>query len=113
MADHCREVPITSKNPYESGLSDKVGNDQSLGNPEGSSPSRTSGSRVLTTLPNDTFSSVAELFAAPPEWLPNQLKVYRGNPDKHFKSLCAAVAAVLLGDGLRWEEVAYEVEREV
>ncbi len=113
MTDHYREVPITSKNPYESGLSDKVGNDQSLGNPEGSSPSRTSGSRVLTTLPNDTFSSVAELFAAPPEWLPNQLKVYRGNPDKHFKPLCAAVAAVLLGDGLRWEEVAYEVEREV
>jgi hypothetical protein len=54
---------------------------------------------------------VAELFAAPPEWLPNQLKVYRENPDKHFKPLCAAVAAVVLGDGARGPEVREEVER--
>jgi Bifunctional DNA primase/polymerase, N-terminal/AAA domain len=55
--------------------------------------------------------SVAEFFAAPPDWLPKQLRKYRENPKRHFEPLCTAVAAEVLGDGLRWEEVAEEVER--
>jgi AAA domain len=62
--------------------------------------------------PADT-STVAGFFANPPGWLPTQLKVYRENPEKHIQPLCTAVAAEVLGDGLRWEEVAEEVEREL
>jgi hypothetical protein len=50
-------------------------------------------------------------FTNPPGWLPTQLEVYRENPEKHIKPLCTAVAAVVLGDGLRWEEVRGEVEK--
>ena len=60
-----------------------------------------------------TYPSVAEFFANPPEWLPGQLKKYREHPRRHFKPLCTAVAAEVLGDGLRWEEVAEEVRKEV
>lgn len=56
-------------------------------------------------------ATVAGLFAAPPEWLPKQLEVYRKDPARHLKSLCATVAAVVLGDGLRGEEVREEVEK--
>jgi hypothetical protein len=56
-------------------------------------------------------STVAGLFANPPDWLNSQLKVYRENPAKHIKPLCAAVAAVVLGDGVRGEEVREEVEK--
>jgi hypothetical protein len=55
--------------------------------------------------------TVSSLFANPPGWLLAQLKVYRENPKKHLKPLCAAVAAAVFGDGLRWEEVKEEVER--
>jgi len=55
--------------------------------------------------------TVAEFFANPPEWLPKQLEVYRKDPARHLKSLCATVAAVILGDGLRGDEVRDEVER--
>jgi hypothetical protein len=58
-------------------------------------------------------ASVAGLFANPPDWLPKQLEVYRENPERHFEPLCTAVAAVVLGDSLRWQEVAEEVEREL
>jgi Bifunctional DNA primase/polymerase, N-terminal/AAA domain len=58
-------------------------------------------------------STVAGLFANPPEWLPTQLEKYRENPELHFKPLCVAVAAVVLGDGVRGEEVCEEVEREL
>ncbi len=57
--------------------------------------------------------TVADLFANPPSWLPGQLEVYRANPEKHIEPLCAAVAAVLLGDGVRGPEVREEVEREL
>jgi hypothetical protein len=57
--------------------------------------------------------TVAELFANPPGWLPNQLKVYRQNPKRHFRPLCNTVAAVILEDPTRGEEVAEEVEREL
>jgi hypothetical protein len=53
--------------------------------------------------------SVAEFFADPPEWFPGQLGVYRQDPERHFVPLCSAVAAVVLGDGTRGEEVAEEV----
>jgi hypothetical protein len=56
-------------------------------------------------------SNVARLFADPPEWLFRQLEVYREDPDRHMPALCAAVAAVVLGDGVRGDEVRGEVER--
>jgi DNA-binding transcriptional ArsR family regulator len=56
-------------------------------------------------------TTVAVLFADPPEWLATQLKLYREEPERHFKPLCVVVAATVLGDGLRWEEVAGQVER--
>src|SRR5215216_4257435 len=55
--------------------------------------------------------TVADFFANPPSWLPGQLEMYRENPERCFEPLCAAVAAVVLGDGLRWQEVAEEVRR--
>jgi DNA-binding transcriptional ArsR family regulator len=61
----------------------------------------------------DEPMTVAELFANPPDWLPKQLEVYRKNPDRHLKPLCATVASVVLGDPLRGDEVREEVEEEV
>lgn len=58
-------------------------------------------------------TTVAAFFANPPGWLTTQLGVYRENPELHFIPLCTAVAAEVLGDGLRWEEVCEEVAREV
>jgi hypothetical protein len=66
-------------------------------------------SEMMKTSP----TTVAGLFANPPDWLPAQLAVYRENPERHINPLCVAVAAVLLGDALRWEEVREEVEAEV
>jgi hypothetical protein len=56
-------------------------------------------------------STVAGLFADPPGWLPTQLEKYRENPQLHFEPLCNTVAAVVLGDSLRGDEVRDEVER--
>jgi hypothetical protein len=56
-------------------------------------------------------STVVGLFANPPAWLVTQLGVYWTNPAQHLKPLCAAVAAVVLEDGARWDEVREEVER--
>ena len=58
-------------------------------------------------------STVAGLFASPPAWLVKQLGVYQEDPAKHLKPLCAAVAAVVLGDGALGPEVRKEVEREL
>jgi hypothetical protein len=66
-----------------------------------------------TTLDEPDLISVAEFFAHAPDWLTSQLKVYRQDPAQHFKPLCAAVAAVVLGDGTRASEVQEEVEREL
>jgi hypothetical protein len=57
------------------------------------------------------YPTVGALFANQPGWLSTQLKVYRENPEKHIKPLCAAVAAVVLEDGARGDEVREEVER--
>ncbi len=57
--------------------------------------------------------TVAEFFANPPDWLPAQLETYEQDPQMHFRPLCAAVAAVVLGDGTRASEVQEEVEREL
>lgn len=57
--------------------------------------------------------TVAGLFANPPDWLPKQLRAYREDPKRHIRPLCVAVAAVVLGDGLRSDEVRDEVEREL
>jgi DNA-binding transcriptional ArsR family regulator len=58
-------------------------------------------------------STVAELFANPPDWLIGQLKVYSEDPGRHLKPLCSAVAAVVLGDGARGDEVREDVEMEL
>src|SRR5215204_5115404 len=58
-------------------------------------------------------STVADLFANPPDWLVTQLEVYRKNPSRHLIPLCAAVAAVVLEDDARAPEVQEEVEREL
>jgi DNA-binding transcriptional ArsR family regulator len=60
---------------------------------------------------DNSKSTVAEFFANPPDWLPKQLAKYRENPEQYINPLCTAVAAVVLGDRLRWEEVREEVER--
>jgi hypothetical protein len=56
-------------------------------------------------------TTVAELFANPPDWLVTQLGVYRKNPARHLKPLCTAVAATVLEDGARASEVQEDVER--
>jgi len=55
--------------------------------------------------------TVAGFFANPPGWLPGQLEVYRQDPDRHLKPLCAAVAAVVLGGGALGDVVREEVEK--
>jgi hypothetical protein len=55
--------------------------------------------------------TVSSLFANPPTWLVTPLGVYWSNPAQHLKPLCAAVAAVVLEDGARGDEVREEVER--
>jgi len=57
--------------------------------------------------------TVGALLATPPSWLAEQLVRYREDPARHFKPLCAYVAAVVLGDDAHWEEVRDEVEREL
>ena len=59
------------------------------------------------------ITSVSELFTNPPSWLPRQLEVYHDNPERHFKPLCKAVAAMVLGNDADWEEVKADVLREV
>ena len=66
-----------------------------------------------STTANEAPSTVAGLFASPPDWLVKQLGVYRKDPAKHLKPLCAAVAAVILEDGDRGDEVRGEVEEEL
>lgn len=60
---------------------------------------------------NEGAGSVAEFFDNPPGSWPRQLTKYRENPELHFKPLCVAVAAEVLGDGALWHEVREEVER--
>jgi DNA-binding transcriptional ArsR family regulator len=60
---------------------------------------------------DNTKPTVADFFANPPTWLPGSLEKYRENPERHIQPLCAAVAAVVLGDGARGPEVREEVER--
>jgi hypothetical protein len=72
----------------------------------------TNQSQGSPTLDEETgYQTVAGFFANPPGWLPRQLEVYHQDPGQHLQPLCSAVAAELLGDGLRWEEVREEVQR--
>jgi hypothetical protein len=57
--------------------------------------------------------AVADFFANPPGWLPRQLEKYREDPDRHLGPLCTAVAAVVLEDHARGDDVREEVEREL
>lgn len=58
-------------------------------------------------------TTVADLFANPPDWLVTQLGIYHEDPARHLKPLCSAVAAVVLEDGSRALEVQEEVEGEL
>jgi hypothetical protein len=83
---------------------------------EANKQAQTNGSALQTksgAKPTDIgdTSTVADLFANPPGWLPTQLEKYRENPQLHFEPLCNTVAAVVLGDSLRGNEVREEVER--
>ncbi len=59
----------------------------------------------------DSRKTVAGLFADPPDWFRKQLEVYREDPGRHLRPLCATVAAVVLEDGARGHEVREEVEK--
>jgi len=117
MTDHYREGYITIQPLPRKELYEKVGNVPSFGHSGADSTPGTNGSEVvassLRVTPRDTtsYASVADLFANPPEWLPKQLEVYRKTPEKHINPLCAAVAAVVLEDGMRGDEVRDDVER--
>jgi DNA-binding transcriptional ArsR family regulator len=63
--------------------------------------------------PDDSFPSVAELFADPPGWLSKELPLYHQAPERYIDALCAHVAAVVLYDPGRRAEVREEVEREL
>jgi hypothetical protein len=80
---------------------------------EKSAKSTTAARSTIFVPERDDPETVAELFANLPEWLASQLEIYRQDPGRHFKPLCAAVAAVILGDGARGDEVADEVADEV
>jgi hypothetical protein len=58
-------------------------------------------------------ATVAEFFANPPDWLRTQLRIYREDPARHIKPLCAVVAATVFGDDRHGDEVREEVEREL
>jgi DNA-binding transcriptional ArsR family regulator len=73
--------------------------------------SRTRSIKEKSTKSTTDTTTVAGLFANPPDWLITQLGVYRINPGQHLNPLCAAVAAVVLGDGARGPEVREEVEK--
>jgi DNA-binding transcriptional ArsR family regulator len=60
---------------------------------------------------DNSSTTVAELFAKPPEWLATQLGQYHKDPARYLKPVCAAVATEVLLDATRWEEVRVEVER--
>jgi DNA-binding transcriptional ArsR family regulator len=72
-----------------------------------------SGSPPLALADNADPKTVAELFANPSEWLEGQIARYREDPHRHFRPLCAYVAAVVMGDGAWWEKVAEEVRKEL
>jgi hypothetical protein len=116
---HPREVFISKKGPHrphrpQSALPSRQGNGTSVGNSTtGTSGSEAGTNALRLTLRDDSYASVEALFTDPPEWLPEQLNLYRQNPEKHIKPLCTAVAALVLGDGLRNDEVREEVEREL
>jgi AAA domain len=83
-----------------------------------SSHSSTNGSGVtgvtgVTPPRNTTYSTVADLFASPPDWLPKQLEVYRRDPKRNFQYLCVAVAAEVLEDPSRWDEVTADTSTEL
>jgi hypothetical protein len=110
-----RKALISKKGPHHP---HRPQSPQKNGTSEGNSTPETNGSETGTnalrlTLRDDGYASVEALFADPPEWLPKQLNLYRQNPGKHIKPLCSAVAALVLGDGLRNDEVREEVEREL
>jgi DNA-binding transcriptional ArsR family regulator len=60
---------------------------------------------------DNSATTVAELFAKPPEWLATQLGQYHKDPARYLKPVCAAVATEVFLDATRWEEVRAEVER--
>jgi AAA domain len=83
---------------------------QGTGTGTGTNPSQGS-PRLGEGAAGTEYQTVATLFANQPAWLPRQLEKFHEDPEKHLGPLCAAVAAVVLGDGARGDEVREEVER--
>ena len=75
--------------------------------------STASSSRPLKDRADDAANpkTVAGLFTNPLEWLRTGIKLYWENPDRHFRPLCNSVAAEVLGDGNRRDEVLDEVKK--
>jgi hypothetical protein len=73
--------------------------------------SRTRPIKEKSTKSTPEKSTVAGLFADPPDWLVRQLEKYREDPTRHLKPLCTVVAAEVLDDGARASEVEGEVEK--
>jgi hypothetical protein len=71
------------------------------------------GGYLFTRSETQATQVAAELFAIKPFWLTSQLAEYHKDPDRLFRPVCVAVAAVILGDAGRWEEVKEEVEKEL
>jgi putative DNA primase/helicase len=114
-----REAFISKKGPHhphrpQSSPTLRQKNGTSVGNSTSETGGSETGTSALCLTPrDDSYVSVEALFADPPEWLLMQLNHYRQNPEKHIKPLCTAVAALVLGDGLRNDEVREEVERQL
>jgi hypothetical protein len=71
------------------------------------------GANKAETQNDPSTPTVADLFADPPNWLRKQVEMYRGAPERQIRPLCAAVAAAVLDDPTRGQEVHEEVEREL
>jgi hypothetical protein len=78
---------------------------------EANKQAQTNGAALQTR--NGASTTVAALFANPPDWQLGAIEKYREEPERYLKPLCAYVAAMVLGDGAHWEEVREEVEREL
>jgi len=76
---------------------------------------RTHGTVSSLSLPlNDSDSddtTVAGLFANPPDWLTRQLAAYHDDPANRLRPLCAAVADVVLSNAAHWAKVEAEVRK--
>jgi len=77
---------------------------------QGNGASEDPRARLLGMLGNiQPSGKVSSLFASPPPWLQEALEAYLRDTEKNFSPLCTLVAAEVLGDGDRGEEVEEEL----